>query len=111
MIIFNKLYIDEKIRFKNNVISKFAKIPKKGFKKNYFVLLYDFNSNETFDIICTSHLPNISNVEKLVVCGIAKTKQVAVLQSQQFFQDILDTGADIMNFDMDKYILENSKKE
>ncbi len=106
MIIFNKLYIDEKIRFKNKVISK---ISKRTFKKNYFVLLYDFNSNETFDILCTSHLANIDNFEKLVLVGIAKTKNVAILQSHQFFQEILDMGDDIMNFDMDKYFLENSK--
>ncbi len=106
MIIFNKIYIDDKIRFKNKVISK---ISKRTFKKNYFVLLYDFDNNETFDIICTSHLSNISNFDKLVLCGVSKTKETSVLQSQQFFQDILDTGADIMNFDIDKYILENSK--
>ncbi len=106
MIIFDRIYVDEKIRFKNRVISK---ISKRSFKKNYFVLLYDFNTSETFDIICTSHLANLDNFEKLVLVGVAKTKSVSILQSKQFFQDILNTGADIMNFDMDKYFLENSK--
>ncbi len=106
MVIFNKLYFDEKIKFKNKVITE---ISSRTSKKKYFVLLYDFSSNETFDIICTSHLPNINNFETLVLVGVSKTKSTALLQSQQFFQDILDMGEDIMNFDMDKYFLENSK--
>ncbi len=105
MIIFNKLYVDEKIRFKNKVVTK---ISNRTFKKKYFVLLYDFSSNETFDIVCTSHLPNMQNFEKLILVGVSKTKTTAILQTQQFFQDILDAGEDIMNFDMDKYFLENS---
>lgn len=108
MIIFDKLYLDDTIKRPKKVIKK---VVSGNFKKDYFVLLFDFNSSETLDIICTSYLPSLKNKEDLALVGIAKTKEVAIQHSVQFFQDILDDGADVMNFNFNEYITSNSKKE
>ncbi len=108
MILFDKLYLDEELKVKRNFIHN---ILEGNLGKNYFVLLYDFKSSETFDIICTSHLPSLKNKEQLVLVGVAKTKPVALQLVLQFFQDIINKGVDLMEFDFDEYIMSNSNKE
>ncbi len=108
MILFDKLYLDEQMWAKRNLIHS---ILEGNFNKNYFVLLYDFNSSETFDIICTSHLPSLMNKEKIVLVGVATTKTAVLELVVQFFQDIINTGVDLMDFNFDDYIISNSNKE
>ncbi len=108
MILFKNMYFDKKILNKNKVVKK---IVDGDSIKDYFVLLYDFNSNETFDILNSNHLPSLKNKEKLVLVGVAKSKPIAIEQTIHFFQDIVDTGVDILTFDFDEYIISNSKKE
>ncbi len=108
MKLFDKLYLDDDIKAKKSFISN---ISKGNFKKNYFVLLYDFNSTETFDIICASHIASLKNKDDIVLVGVTKTKESALLQAAEFFQDIIDAGYDLMEINFDEYILSNSNKE
>lgn len=108
MFIYDKIYVDSKIKRSSKVIKK---ILKNDFDKRYFVLLFDMNSNEILDIICTSHLKSLHNYDRLTLVGLAKSKDTAIQQSIQFIEDILAINPDLVNFDFNNYIVSNSSEE
>ncbi len=112
MIIYDKVYFDNKIKFKNRIIkSMINNNIDKISKKKYYIIIFDFNSSESFDIVCTSHLSKISSLDELVLVGVSKTKENAIQQVTNFYQNLLDDNIDISSFDLNNYFLSNTKKE